>query len=92
MVNKYTLSNGLTYTLKSPGNGDILPYKVTLDRHDLQTILEAKQRKDRLSSTNNKDISSMGLELLKLRFHGFGALTEDGLEVGDLDLRLVYNP
>jgi hypothetical protein len=91
LINKYTLANGLTYGLKTPGNRE-KPYKITFDHHDLQTLLKAKQKKQNLSSTDDNDISSIGLELLKLRFHGLGGLSEDGLQVGDLDLRVVYRP
>lgn len=31
-----------------------------------------------------------GVELLKLRFPGYGEYTEDRMDRGDLDLRIVY--
>lgn len=32
----------------------------------------------------------IGVELLKLRFPGYGEYTEDRMDRGDLDLRIVY--
>ncbi|KAF7179344.1 hypothetical protein CNMCM7691_008277 [Aspergillus felis] len=85
-VSQYSLSNGLTYTVRNPASGQASPYKVFLEADDLRTILDAKCK---LRSAIGA-VPGEGIELLKLRFPGYGEYTEDKTDNGDLDLRIVY--
>ncbi|KAJ5126156.1 hypothetical protein N7448_005468 [Penicillium atrosanguineum] len=65
-----------------------VPYKISLNRKDLQILLEAKQEnRETVDVLSGKDI-----ELLRLRFAGQGNPTEDKMSAGDLDVRVIYRP
>jgi hypothetical protein len=82
-VGQYSLSNGLAYTIRKPGSCGESPYKVFLEADDLRALVEAKCKM-------RSAIPGEGIELLKLRFPGYGEYTEDKMDSGDLDLRIVY--
>ncbi|GIK05259.1 hypothetical protein Aspvir_009363 [Aspergillus viridinutans] len=85
-VTQYSLSNGLTYTVRNLGSGQESPYKVFLEADDLRTILDAKCKMRSAIGA----VPGEGIELLKLRFPGYGEYTEDKMDRGALDLRIVY--
>lgn len=82
-VSQYSLLNGLTYTIRKLGGGDESPCKVFLEADDLRTLVDAKCKMRYAIGA----IPGGGVELLKLRFPGYGEYTEDRMDRGDLDLR-----
>ncbi|GFF61427.1 hypothetical protein IFM51744_10680 [Aspergillus udagawae] len=87
-VSQYSLLHGLTYTIRKLGSGQEYPYTVFLEADDLRTILDAKRKMRSAIGA----VPAEGVELLKLRFPGYGEYTEDKMDRGDLDLRIVYKP
>ncbi|RHZ65522.1 uncharacterized protein CDV56_108844 [Aspergillus thermomutatus] len=87
-VSQYSLSNGLIYTIRRLGSGEESPYKVFLEAADLQTLVDAKCKMRHAIDA----VPGEGIELLKLRFPGYGEYTEDKMDIGDLDLRILYKP
>jgi hypothetical protein len=85
-VSQYSLLHGLTYTIRKLGSGEESPYKVFLEADDLRTLVDAKRKMGSAAGA----IPGDGIELLKLRFPGYGEYTEDRMDRGDLDLRIVY--
>ncbi|KAH1334862.1 hypothetical protein KXW91_005398 [Aspergillus fumigatus] len=85
-VSQYSLLNGLTYTIRKLGGGEESPCKVFLEADDLRTLVDAKCKMRYAIGA----IPGGGVELLKLRFPGYGEYTEDRMDRGDLDLRIVY--
>ncbi|RLL98417.1 hypothetical protein CFD26_107124 [Aspergillus turcosus] len=83
VVSQYSLSNGLAYTIRKPGSCGESLYKVFLEADDLRALVEAKCKMQ-------SAIPGEGVELLKLRFPGYGEYTEDKMASGDLDLRILY--
>ncbi|GIJ86882.1 hypothetical protein Asppvi_005780 [Aspergillus pseudoviridinutans] len=85
-VSQFSLSNGLTYTVRNPASGQESSFKVFLEADDLRTLLDAKcKMRSAIGAAPGE-----GIELLKLRFPGYGEHTEDKMDRGDLDLRIVY--
>ncbi|EED21401.1 conserved hypothetical protein [Talaromyces stipitatus ATCC 10500] len=89
VVNKYILDNGLPLSINIPNCMNQQFQTVSFDAADLRLLLEAKEKiKDK------KQVSSIdgGLELLTLRVHGLGEISECQQYLGALDIRVVYTP
>ncbi|PLB49741.1 hypothetical protein P170DRAFT_409317 [Aspergillus steynii IBT 23096] len=87
-VNQHALKHGLEYELSRPKILGESTVKVSFDPADLQALVDAKRAMHLATGGQASD----KIELLKLRFKGLGSCTEDGIQSGDLDLRIVYKP
>lgn len=88
LIDRHKLLQGFKLPLPGLIKGKGVNHTISFEPEDLQILLDAKQKKQRLLPTGDKSASQV--ELLKLLLHGVGERNEDGTHAGDLDLRVIY--